>query len=97
MVVENLPDDTIWSTVFPTIWGLLKVYVIIPFSESIVERGFSKMNLIMAKKMCSCYSVSVDTLIQILFWKKKLESHEIEKVIDIWNKANNKIIFSMDL
>ena len=31
MAVENLLDDTVLSTAFPTIWRLLKVYVIIPF------------------------------------------------------------------
>ena len=42
MAVENLLDDTVLSTAFPTIRRLLRVYVIIPFSEAVVERGFSK-------------------------------------------------------
>ena len=37
MAVENLLDDTVLSTAFPTIRRLLKVYVIRPFSE---EKGF---------------------------------------------------------
>ena len=37
VAVENLLDDTVLSTAFPTIRRLLKVYVIRPFSE---EKGF---------------------------------------------------------
>ena len=51
VVVENLLD-TVLSAAFPTIQKLLKVYVLVPFSEAVVERGFSKMNLIMTKKRC---------------------------------------------
>ena len=97
VVVKNLLDDTVLSTAFPTIWRLLKVYVIIPFSKAIVERGFSKMNLIMTKKRCSLDSVNMDALMRILFWKKKLESHEIEEVIDIWKNTINRVIFCIDL
>ena len=49
--VENLLDTVLFAA-FPTIQRLLKVYVIVPFSEAVVERGFSKMNLIMTKKRC---------------------------------------------
>ena len=51
VVVENLLD-TVLSAAFPTIQRLLKVYVLVPFSEAVVERGFSKMNPIMTKKRC---------------------------------------------
>ena len=52
VAVEYLLDDTALSTAFPTICRLLKVYVIIPFSEAVVERCFSKMNVTMTKKRC---------------------------------------------
>ena len=61
-VVKNLLDDTVLSTAFPAIWRLFKVYVIIPFSEAVVERGFSKMNFIMTKKRCSLSSINLDAL-----------------------------------
>ena len=51
LVVENLLD-TVLSAAFPTIQRLLKIYVIVPFSEAVVERSFSKMNFIMTKKRC---------------------------------------------
>ena len=97
VVVKNLLDDTVLSTAFPTIWRSLKVYVIIPFSKAVVERGFSKMNLIMTKKRCSLDSVNLDALMRISFRKKKLVSHEIEKVRDIWKNTINRGIFSIDL
>ena len=97
VAIENLLDDTVLSTAFPTIWRLLKVYVIIPFSEVVVERGFSKMNLIMTKKRCPLDSINLETLMWISFRKKKLEGHEIEEVIDIWKNTKNRVIFSLDL
>ena len=96
-MVENLLDDTVLSAAFPTIQRLLKVYVIIPFSEAVVEKVFSKMNLIMTKRRHSLDSIKLDALLQISFWKKKLESHEIEEVIDIWKNTKNRVIFTIDL
>ena len=95
--LENLLDDTVLSIAFPTIRRLLKVYVIIPFSEAVVERGFSKMNLIMTRKRCSLDSINLGALMRISFRKKKLESHEIEEVIDIWKNTKNRVIFPIDL
>ena len=96
-MVENLLDDTVLSAAFPTIQRLLKVYVIMPFSEAVVEKVFSKMNLIMTKRRHSLDSINLDALLQISFWKKKLESHEIEEVIDIWKNTKNRVIFTIDL
>ena len=79
VAVENLLDDAVLSTTFPTIWRLLKVYVIIPFSEAIVERGFSKMNLIMTQKRCSLDSINLDALMQISFWKKSWRAMRLKK------------------
>ena len=95
-MIENL-YDTVLSTAFPTIRRLLKVYVIIPFSEAVVERGLSKINFIMTKKSCSLDSINLDTLKRISFWKKKLEIQEIEEVIDTWKNTKNRVIFSLDL
>ena len=52
VAVEYLLDYTFLSTAFPTICTMLKVYAIIPFSEAVVKRCFSKMNVIMTKKRC---------------------------------------------
>ena len=97
MAVENLLDDTVLSTAFPNIRRLLKFYVIIPFSEAVIERSFSKINLIMTKKSCSLDSINLGALMRISFRKKKLENHEIKEVIDIWKIQKNTAIFSIDL
>ena len=70
VAVENLLYDTVLSAAFPTIWRLLKVYVIIPFSEAVVERSFVKMNFIMTKKRCSLDTINLDAVMQISIRKK---------------------------
>ena len=45
--------DKVLETAFPNIQRLLKIYLCIPQSEAVVEHGFSKMNLILTKKMNS--------------------------------------------
>ena len=62
VAIENLFYDSVLSTAFPTIWRLLKVYVIIPFSEAVVKRDLSKINFITTKKRCSLDSINLDTL-----------------------------------
>ena len=59
MAVENLFED---SPIYCFSNHPEIAYVIIPFSEAVVERGFSKMNLIMTK-MCSLDSINLDVLI----------------------------------
>ena len=94
MAVENLFED---SPIYCFSNHPEIAYVIIPFSEAVVERGFSKMNFIMTKKRCSLSSINLDALMWISFRKKKLASHEIEEVIDIWKNTKNRVIFPIDL
>ena len=77
--VENVLDNTVLPTAFRTIKRLLKVYIIIPSSEAVVERGLSKMNLIMTKKRCSLDSINLDTLMRILFRKKIWQAMRLKK------------------
>ena len=55
------------------------------------------MNLIMTNKRCPLDSINLDALMRISFQKKKLVSHEIEEVINIWKNAKNSITFSIAL
>ena len=41
--IEDLLTDTVVETAFPNIRWLLKIYILIPSSEPVVERGFLKM------------------------------------------------------
>ena len=59
MAVENLFED---SPIYCFSNHPEIAYVIIPFSEAVVERGFSKMNFIMTKKRCSLSSINLDAL-----------------------------------
>ena len=77
--VENVLDNTVLPTAFRTIKRLLKVYIIILSSEAVIERGFSKMNLIMTKKRCSLDSIILDTLMQISFRKKIWQAMRLKK------------------
>ena len=77
MITQSLMfDDTVLSAAFPTIWRLLKVYVIIPFSKAVVEMDFSKMNFIMTKKY-SLDSINLNVLMPISFLKKKKKKKKI--------------------
>ena len=58
VAVKNLLHDTVQSAAFSTIQTLLKVYVIMTFSETVVERSFSKINLIMTKNRCSGFKLT---------------------------------------
>ena len=89
-MVENLLDDTVLSAAFPTIQRLLKVYVIIHFSEAVVEKVFSKMNLIMTKRRRSLDSINLDALLQFHFGKKSWRANETEEVIDIWKNTKKQ-------
>ena len=46
---ESLNDNVV-SSAFPTICYLLKLLILVPILETIVERGFSKMKLIVSNK-----------------------------------------------
>ena len=46
---ESLNDNVV-SSAFPTICYLLKLLILVLILETIVERGFSKMKLIMSNK-----------------------------------------------
>ena len=67
---------------FPTNIGwLLKLYIIIPHSETVVEITFSRIGLIMTKKQCSLGDQSFEMLMRVFFFKDPLNIEEIIKAI----------------
>ena len=94
LTVEDLLRDTVIETAFPHVRRLLKIYVLIPMSEAIVERGFSKMGQIMTKKRTTLDDNSLDTLMRISYHKEPLTSVEIKNTIDIWKNKCDRRIFS---
>ena len=63
----DLLDDSVVESAFPTLRKLLRLYVLLPQSEAVVERGFSKMKLIMTDKRSRLEPESLDSLMRISY------------------------------
>ena len=68
----DLLDDNVVESVFLNIQKLLRLYVLIPQSEAVVERGFSKMKLIMTDKPIRLEPESLDSLMRISYNREPL-------------------------
>ena len=88
---------TLVETAFPKVRQLLKIYILIPMSEAVVQRGFSKMGQIMSKKRTALDDSSLDTLMRISYHKEPLTSNEIKSTLDIWKNKRDRRIFSSDI
>ena len=60
--VEDLLRDNVVETAFPNVRRLMKIYLLIPMSEAMVERGLSKMGQFMAKKRTTLDDNRLETL-----------------------------------
>ena len=74
----------------------MKICVLIHLSEAIVERGFSKMGQIMAKKRTALDDNSLETLMRISYQKQSLNTNDIKQVLDLWRNQKERRIFSSD-
>ena len=63
--VEDLLQDSVIETAFPSMQRLLKINVLIPMTEAIVERGFPKMGQIVTKKRTALDDNSLEMLMRI--------------------------------
>ena len=77
----------------PSIYRLLKFYLLIPHSEAIVERGFSKMKLIMTKKRTDLDSKNLDALMHLSYNNEKLTDLDVSCIIDTWKGKKSRHIF----
>ena len=91
-----MADKTI-AVAFPNIRRLLSIYILIPHSEAVVERGFSLMGQIMTKKRCALDDKSLDLLMRIAYRKDPLQNHEINEITDIWKSLKDRRIFAENL
>ena len=80
--VENLLKDTVVKRAFPNIRRLLKSYVLIPSSEAVVERGFSKMGQIITKKRTSLEDNSLEISMRISYHKDPLSMNDVKRVLE---------------
>ena len=83
VLVEHLLRDIVAESTFPNVRRLLIIYLLLPHTETIVERGFSKMSQIMTKKRCSLDDNSLDLLMCISRNKKSLTTKDTTQILDI--------------
>ena len=90
----DLLDDSVVESVFLNIQKLLRLYVLIPQSEAVLQRGFSKMKLIMTDKCTRLEPESLNSLMRISYNRKSLSTEEVNAVIDVWKTSGSCRIFS---
>ena len=81
--VADLLQDSVIETAFPSIRRLLKIYVLVPMSEAIVETGFSALD-----------DNRLEMLMRISYNKTPLNTNDVEGVLDKWKKEKDRRIFA---
>ena len=81
ITAESLLKDGVVEAAFPKIRRLLKLYIIIPHSEAVVEITFSRMGLMMTKKQCPLEDRSLDMLMRVSFFKDPLNIEEVKAIM----------------
>ena len=61
----GLLADSVLTSAFPNIYILLRLYVLVPQSEAVVERGFSRMKLTMNERRTNLDQKSLEALMRI--------------------------------
>ena len=97
IIVEYLLRDNVIAQAFPNVRRLLCIYLLIPHTEAVVERGFSKMGQIMTKKRCTLDEKSLDMLMRTSQRKEPFSTVEIKKIFDIWKNTGVRRIFSTEI
>ena len=92
--VEDLLQDSVIETVFPSIQQLLKIYVLIPKSEAIAVTGFSKMGQIVTKKHTAQDDNNLEMLMHISHNKTPLKTDDVKGVFEKWKKEKDHRIFA---
>ena len=68
----------------------------IPMSEAVVERGYSKMGQIMTKKRTALDDNSLETLMRISYYKESLNTNDVKQLLELWSGQKERRIFSSD-
>ena len=92
LLVEDLLQDSVIETAFPK--AVFLIYVLIPMSEAIVERGFSKMGQTVTKKRTALDNNSLEMLMRISHYKTPLNTNDVKRVLDKWKKEKDRRIFA---
>ena len=94
VLVEDLLRDIVVESLLPNVWPLLIIYLLVPRTEAVAERGFSKKSQIMAKKRCLLDDNSLNLLMRISHNKENLTTKDTTQVMDIWSGLSERRIFS---
>ena len=94
--VEDILRDKVIEQAFLNIQRLMVLYLLIPHTEAVIERGFSRMGQIMTKKCCTLDDKSLDILMRISYRKEPFKTSEISQVFDIWKRMKEHRILSSD-
>ena len=90
----DLLGDSVVESAFQKFQKLLRLYVLIPQSEAVVERGFSKMKLMVTDKRTRLEPESHCSLMRISCNSEPLSTEEVNAVIDVWKTSGSRHIFS---
>ena len=81
--------------IMPNICCLLKLYVIVSYSEGAVKPMFSRIVLMMTKKCSSLEDNNLDMITKISYFKEKpLNMKVTKKIINNWQNTQGRQIFS---
>jgi len=91
---SDLLKDDVVTRAFPSIRYLLKLFVLVPMSEAVVERGFSRMKLILTDNRTRLDNKSLDSLMRMSYNNTSLEPEEVKHVVRNWKRQRHRRIFS---
>ena len=74
--------------------GQLLLYLLVPQSGAVSERGFSHMKMIMTGKRTNLDLESLEALICLSHRNKSFSAEEVNNIIEIWQSCCSQQIFA---
>ena len=92
--VDDLLGDAVIEAALPNIRKLILLYLLIPQSEAVVERGFSCMKMIMTDKIINLDSKSLEALMHLSHRNKSFSTEEVDNIIEIGQSCCSRQMFA---
>ena len=92
--VNDILEDNVVSSAFPSIRYLLKLFVLVPMSEAVVEREFSKMKLTLTDKRTRLDNKNLDAQMRMSFNNVTLVPEAVQQIVETWKRQSQRRIFS---
>ena len=83
LIVGDLLGNLVIEAAFLNIRKLLLLYLLVPESEAVFERGFSCMKMIMTDKRTNLDLESLEALIRLSHRSKSFSAEEVNNIIEI--------------